>query len=353
MRILHLLNHIDEVGNGIVNVAVDLACVQATSGHKVCVCASGGAYETLLKRCGVEFYELEQDRRPATLFKALRALRQTIRKVKPDIVHAHMMTGALLAKFSVGLPQYRLVTHVHNEFQRAAILMGVGDRVIAVSDAVADAMRRRGIPRKKLRTVRNGTIGSPRHKPLTSYAAADLQAPAIVTVAGMYRRKGVAELLEAFGGVAAVSKAHLYLVGDGHDRRIFEAQAKGSPYTSRIHFEGFQKFPQPYLLAADIFVLASHREPFGLVLTEAREAGCAIVASNVDGIPEALDGGEAGLLVPARNARALQESLIALLKDPERRNAFRLKARANLERFSVAHVSGEIELVYQELLEER
>ena len=56
---------------------------------------------------------------------------------------------------------------------------------------------------------------------------------------------------------------------------------KNITLNNRIHFEGFQAEPQRYMLATDIFVLASHCESFGLVLTEAREAGCAIIASDV------------------------------------------------------------------------
>lgn len=114
----------------------------------------------------------------------------------------------------------------------------------------------------------------------------------------MYKRKGIQDLITAFDKIASKhSSAHFYLVGNVPDREKFEAQVQASPSLDRIHFEGFQNEPQRYLLSVDIFVLASHRDPCPLVISEACEAGCVIVASDVDGIPELLANGEAGLLV--------------------------------------------------------
>ena len=112
--------------------------------------------------------------------------------------------------------------------------------------------------------------------------------------------------------------AHLYLVGDGPERELFERQARRSRWSDRIHFEGFQTVPQAYMLSADVFVLASRRESFGLVLIEARQAGCAIVATNVDGVAEALDGGRAGMLVPPRNVPSLAVALTRMLRNDRR-----------------------------------
>jgi glycosyltransferase involved in cell wall biosynthesis len=230
-----------------------------------------------------------------------------------------------------GNAQYALVSTVHNEFQRSAVLMGLADRVIAVSNAVAQSMNRRGIPEKKLRVVRNGTLGSPRTRPLAEYSPLPLQRPAITTIAGMYRRKGIAELIDAFEKIASTFPgAHLYLVGNGPDRALFEAKAQNSSVADRIHFEGFQPEPQRYLLSTDIFVLASYKDPSPLVIPEAREAGCAIIASEVDGIPEALDGGKAGILVPPGDSGALAAALLKLLSSTESLQLWRNRARHNL-----------------------
>ncbi|WP_016949035.1 glycosyltransferase family 4 protein [Anabaena sp. PCC 7108] len=351
MRILHITNHVQKIGNGIVNVAVDLACLQAKKGFHVAVASCGGEYEELLTEHGVSHFQLDQSRTPLNMIKASWRYREIIKEFQPDIVHAHMMTGVVLAGILRNSGKYSLVSTVHNEFQRSAVLMGLADRVIAVSHAVADSMIRRGISAKKLRVVANGTLSSPRHKKIQDYQPLPLHHPTITTVAGMYTRKGISELIEAFSIIGKdFPQAHLYLVGEGPDRSIFEAMAQSTAFANRIHFEGFQPEPQGYMLATDIFVLASHCESFGLVLTEAREAGCAIVASDVDGIPETLDHRQAGLLVPPKDSQTLASTLVQLLSNPELINKWKFRAQQNLERFKVERVNEETVAIYRELI---
>lgn len=350
MRILHLLNHIQEIGNGIVNVAIDLACLQAKAGHTVTVASAGGEYDRLLTNYGVQTILLDQRRQPLQLLQTARQYRSLVQTMQPDIVHAHMMTGMVLARTLRGKSRYGLVSTVHNEFQRSAILMGLADRVIAVSQAVGKAMARKGIPNSKLRVVCNGTLGSPREG-LATLLPVVLQRPAIATLAGMYHRKGIADLITAFESLAAeFPDAHLYLIGNGPDRAAFEAQAQQTAAVDRIHFEGYQAEPHRYLHATDIFVLASRQEPFGLVLSEARDAGCAIVASNVDGIPEALDHGAAGILVPAANPIALADAIAPLLHDPDLLEMWKGRSQQNLDWLKVSRVHAETLEVYAELL---
>jgi glycosyltransferase involved in cell wall biosynthesis len=102
--------------------------------------------------------------------------------------------------------------------------------------------------------------------------------------------------------------------------------------------------------AASVFVLASRRDSFGLVLTEARQCGCAIVATNVDGIPEALEYGQAGLLVPPQNPAALASAITHLLEDREAAAHLRSSAMQNLESFHVERVAARMTDVYRELL---
>ena len=159
MRILHTLNHTHRL-NGHVHAAVDLACAQAALGHEVAVCSAGGSFDGLLAANGVGVIHLDQERRPSTAARAVAGLVRHVRRGRFDVVHAHMMTSALLAWPACRLARIPLVTTVHNEFQRSAVLMGIGTRVIAVSGAVGRSMARRGVPRSRLRVVLNGTIGA-------------------------------------------------------------------------------------------------------------------------------------------------------------------------------------------------
>lgn len=350
MRILHILNDIRALGNGIINVTIDLACLQAQAGHQVAIASNGGEYESLLATYQIRHFRLNQQRRPMNLLKAAQQFQAIVQAFQPEIVHAQMMTGLMLAWFLKGWHSYKLVSTVHNEFQSSAILMGLADRTIAVSQAVADAMQKRGVPQHKLRVIRNGTLGSPRQQPIEQPQS--LHHPAIVTVAGMYERKGISELIAAFAEIASdFPTAHLYLVGNGPDRPKFEAEAEQTSVADRIHFEGFQPEPQRYLQSAEIFVLASRREPFGLVLSEAREAHCAIVASQVDGIPEALDQGKAGILVPPETPSGLAQALRQLLENPETLKFWRDRAGQNLTWLMVDRVHQETMAVYQDCLD--
>ena len=359
MRILHLANHVDHVGNGIVNIGVDLAWYQAERGHEVAFASGGGAFVELLARGGVRHYELSrsegpQDRPfrkkdPLSVLREGRALRRALADFRPDVVHAHMVTGALLARAMKRRFGYTLVCSVHNEWQRHATLMRVGDAVVAVSDANRDALEARGIPGSKLHVVPNGTLGSPRLS--RSNGSVDLRHPAITCVAGLFERKGIPELVTAFERLPASLDANLYLVGDGPYRPELEERVRDSPAEGRIHIEGFQPDPGAYLHATDLFVLASRRDPFPVVLSEARAAGCAIIAADVDGIPEALEGGRAGVLFPPGDTSALADRMRWLLEDDGERRRMADAAKSNLDWLSAAHMADRMLAVYDAVRE--
>jgi glycosyltransferase involved in cell wall biosynthesis len=302
-----------------------------------------------LARHNVKFLRLNQMGSPINSVTALFSLYAMLRRLRPDIVHAHMMKSALLAAALRPLLGFKLVTSVHNEFQRSAIAMGVGQRVIGVSHAVSKAMIGRGIAPAKIRTVLNGTLNSPR-RPLPAPAPLVLRHPAVVTVCGLHPRKGIADLIAAFGIVAeSFPGAHLYVVGSGP----MEAEYKLLAQQTRpmdITFLGHIPDPRPVMLAADVFVLASHSEPAGLVLSEAREAGCAIVATDVGGIPEMLSDGSAGVLVPPRRPDLLAKAISNFLGDPSYSATMRQRTQHGLDRFTMERVASETEQIYMELL---
>lgn len=349
MKVLHVLNEFPHFGNGIVNVTVDLACRQSDEGHAVAVASAGGSFTDLVQQHGVEHFQLDQTRRPLALARAAMTFRRVVETFRPDVVHAHMMTGAVLSRALRGRAAYGLVTTVHNEYQPSALLMGVGDRVVAVSNAVAVAMRRRGVPARRLRVVHNGTIGSPRRLPDGQGPLVGLARPAVVSVNHVCHRKGSDVLVRAFSEVSdGHPDAHLYLVGN-RDWPELEAQSASLPGIERVHFVGYSEQPQTYLRESDVFVLASRREPYGLVLAEAREAGTAIVASDVDGIPEALDGGRAGRLVPPGDMRALATALDDLLSSPALRAELASAGQVGLEQLSVQRMHEQYLEVYEEV----
>jgi glycosyltransferase involved in cell wall biosynthesis len=202
--------------------------------------------------------------------------------------------------------------------------------------------------------VPNGPLGGARRSLLAGAGDVTLSRPAVVTVAGLLERKGVHVLFDAFERVApAEPAAHLYYVGDGPERPVLADRARRSGLADRVHFEGFQPDPGRYLRAADVFVLPSYCESFGLAAVEARIAGAPVVVSDAEGLPEAVDRGEAGLLVPTGDAAALAGTLRSLLASPEERARWSELARAGLERFDADRMAADTEVVYRELLESR
>ncbi len=378
-RILHLLPHVQNRGNGTVNVAVDLAYLQAKAGYDVTVAAQRptagydakvGAetnnYRRLLESAGVKFIEFPHPKSAASILRSPFRFRRLIKTVRPDIVHAHIVTGILLGALLRFGSKYKLIASLHSEFRRSAVLMGLADHIISVSASSAATLERRGIGRGKISVIENAPLNSPRTSGgspgQTSNGAAprapasnqagdsaddDFLRPSIATVAGLTYRKGIDVLLDAFEIVHRdFPQANLYIIGQGPDREAFLAQTRALGARERIHFLGFRSNPRPYLSATDIFVLASRREPFGLVIVEARAAGCAIVASDVDGIPEALEGGRCGLMVPPGEPASLAETLRTLLADPALLADWKRKASVGLERFDVARLHRETLEVY-------
>ncbi|MFM0050279.1 glycosyltransferase family 4 protein [Caballeronia grimmiae] len=361
MRIVHLASHAQTIGNGTVNMMVDLACMQARMGQDVVVASSGGGFEPLLRRHGITHIPLQQSRQPWRVPSMIAGFNRLIDRFDPDIVHAHMMTGALISRFGSMRRRFALVTTVHHELQKSASLVRAGDRMVAVSDAVALTLEERGIGKERLSVVLNGAVGAPRLVCRPMARQVRLRHPNVVCIAGLYRRKGIADLLKAFALVRTHSEdqreflpaPYLYLIGDGPERSAMEALAAELGIADAVEFTGFVADPRPYLACADVFALASHQDPCPLVIAEAREAGCAIVATRVGGIPDLLDDGAAGVLVPPGDPAQFAAKLRWLLIDSQARGQYAVRATENLERLSVERVAADYMTVYQQTLAER
>ncbi len=350
IRILHLANSLSDRGNGIVNVAVDLASEQARRGQEVMFASEGGGFTDLLESFGAKCILSPQTGMRRLIGNSLGMLR-LLRKVRPSVIHVHMRSGLVMVWPWARLLKIPVIMHLHNVHDPISGIARIPDRIIAVSEAVRGELLSQRIPAARIRVVLNGTLGSPRRSQAQPTSAALLH-PAFVTVAGLMHRKGIAELIEAFAKVASSDPAvNLYIVGGGTELELFSRMARESGAGGRIHFEGFHADPRAYLRAADIFVIASRRESFGLAILEAREAGCAIIATQVDGIPELLDGGRCGLLIPPRDPDAMAEAMYRLLRDSALQASLRGKALLGLERFTVERMADEVMAVYRELLE--
>jgi glycosyltransferase involved in cell wall biosynthesis len=350
MRIIHLMNHCG-LGHGNVHAGVDLACAQAARGDMVWFASGHGEFVPLLTANGVHHVLIDQRRRKiSSVVNMLWALRKLVREVRPDIIHAHMMTGAIIGWLVGRISGVKLVTTVHNAFERHAVLMTVADRVVAVSQGSANELLKLGFPRQKLRVVLNGTHRAIRRDffPQERFA---MRHPSVGSMSGLHARKGIPDLIEAFTIVAARSaEVFLYIAGDGPSRAEYETMAAASDAADRIRFLGEVRDTKSFYGSIDIFVLNSHADPGALVVTEARVAGCAIVATDVGGSAEALSGG-AGMLVPPRRPDLFADALLSLLEHPEKLERMKRLASQNLEQWSVDRVAADYDSVYREALQ--
>lgn len=347
MRILHILKHCVR-GNGHVHVAVDLACEQAARGHEVFFVSGGGTYVPLLTSYNVRHYEFKQD--PFGLLLGIYPFFRMMIRERPDIVHAHMMASAGIAFFVTRIIKCPLITTVHNSFDSHSEIMRLGDRVVAVSNSEEKLLIDRGYDPNQLSMVYNGPIDSIRDKLITDNPIT-ITNPFIVTLSGLHRRKRVNDALSAFAKVhKKFPDWRFVVVGSGPDEFKLKSHCQFLSIQDKVIFAGAIFNPKSILQQAQIFMALSEAEPFGLVVAEARASSCAIVVSNVGGMPEVLDSGEAGIIVDLGNVDAAAQALIALMGDKSVLDHWQKAAFIGSGKFSVSAMADGYDKVYASTL---
>lgn len=355
MKVIHILNHCNH-GHGNAHVAIDLACLQASHGYEVMYVSGGGDYEGLLKKWGVQTIHLpQQSRNPIDVAKVLLRLISISRDFGAEIVHAHMMAGAVLGYAASRWNRFPLVSTVHNSFDPHSVLMRLGDRVVAVSEAEKRMLIARGFSPMRVDFVLNGPNSSPREGWLNqSGDVPEVRRPCITTVCGLHRRKGVADLLEAFQkSTHDRPEWTLNIVGDGPDRQELQDISRNLGITDRVVFMGSIAQPREILDKSDIFVLASYADPCSLAVAEARYAGCAIVATAVGGTPELLDQGKHGLLVQPGKPEEIASALLRLMSSTDELRSWRERAKTGADYLVTQRVFSDYDVIYRRLLKSK
>ena len=166
-------------------------------------------------------------------------------------------------------------------------------------------------------------------------------------------RKGLDILIKAMPRILKEAQnTNLVLVGDGIMRDKLEALAKKLGVAEHVKFTGFVNKSEKirYYKSADIFILPSLYEIFGIVNLEAMACGIPVVASKVGGIPEVVKDGKNGLLIPPGNSEALADALIYLLENEDVREKMGKSGRKKVEGYSWERIAEETEKVYNEVL---
>jgi len=285
-----------------------------------------------------------------------------------DIVHNHMYraeivgTRAAMSLASVGRKRPAVVSTVHSSRVRSdadretvRALTSQMDRLIAVSRAIEAKLEDEGRTAAPVSLIYNGVeLGQYDHQEpcctLRDEYGMEAGSRLVGVVARLEPEKGHPTLLEAWPAVLrAVPDAYLLVVGEGTRRDALEAQARAFRIAHRVVFTGRRDDVPAVTAALDVAVLPSYREAQGMTILEALALSRPVVASNVGGIPEMIENGITGILVPPRDAEALSTAIVRLLTDhPFADTLARAGHDMVHERFCVERMVQSIEAVYDQ-----
>ena len=271
----------------------------------------------------------------------VRAVRRLVRDTRPDVLYAHSVTAAIVARAAA--PRLPMLVTVHgipseSEQRAARILRVVRATVSAVSEQTAAGLRRHGLPDVEvlppgvdLAALRAATDRPPRGQSAADIAREQRIGPPDEPVAGRPRfvcvarqepEKGVDVLIEAIPRVvAAYPEAVLALVGAGSQMPANKAAAAAAGVRPRVEFMGVLSNPAPAIADGDAIVLPSRREGLPVVVLEAFALERPVIATCVGGTPDVVRDGDTGWLVPPEDPAALATALLAAAGDAGAREA--------------------------------
>ena len=286
-----------------------------------------------------------------------------LRALAPALVHTHLLHADLygtLAARLAGVPLVISTRHNDDPFRRRwpvsfflRIINRRTDHFVAISERVrAFTIEVEQVTASRVDTVNYGLPLGAETRPVDARAEFGIpEGPLLVCVARLTEQKGHRWLLSAFRAVLdEFPQAALLLLGDGPLRAPLERLAAKLGLRERVRFAGWRTDVSALLPGADLFVLASEWEGFGLVLLEAMAAALPIVATRVGAIPEVVLHGETGWLVDAKNVAAFADATISALRAPGQIVAFGQRGRARLQKeFSVQRMVAATERLYARL----
>lgn len=344
IRVLHILGSAQQDGTAMARMLADLAGALDPGRFEVeaiFLSRHGPLVEMLAER-GVDAFAagLHRD------FASQLALLWRVRASRPHIIHQHA-GGPRLSRALKGATSARLVLHLHGSVDEASLLPGRidvlatrADAIVACSHSVA-----RHIAPARSRVIYAGVAAAraiPRER---------ATGPVFGAAGRLVAVKGFDCLLRAFAAmVAAVPQARLQICGDGPLRGELEDLAHDLGIARAVTFLGWrQDYPAP-ASGWDVFVQPSLEEGFGVALLEAMAQGLPAIASDVGGIPELVQPGVTGWLVPPGNDAALARALLESLRAPSASRRMGDAARRSAERFSAEAMAMQTATLYEELL---
>jgi N-acetyl-alpha-D-glucosaminyl L-malate synthase BshA len=364
-------------GSGV--VATELAHALADRGHYIHLISADLPFRWRWATRGLTFERVDTPSYP--LFREpqyLLALTNTIvgvaREHRLDVLHAHYAVPHATAAYlacrileSEGLPAPRTVTTLHGTditlvgsdasyVDVVAFSIERSDGITAVSDSLRKDTERSLPIRRSIAVIPNfldADVWTRRPDPaLRARLCPPGGCEAVVVHVSNFRPvKRVSAVLEVFRRIRERVPARLVMVGDGPDRAAAEHQAAIDGLDGVVDFVGEQLDLVMWLSAADLFLLPSSQESFGLAALEAMACGVPVIASNVGGLPDVVTDGVTGFVLHPEDLGGMAERAIDLLTDPERRAAMGdAAARDARQRFSAATVVPQYEAFYAQIV---
>jgi len=313
----------------------------------------------------VEAYPLFQQYPPLPL--ALATMMADVAETQRlDVLHVHyampFAASAFLAKQLVAPRRLPVVTTLHGTditvvgqqpafFRMTKFSIESSDRVTAVSQALKDAtIETLGIA-KPIEVIPNFVdpeVFAPRKR--RAQVLAPPGARVLMHASNFRPVKNVEMVVRIFAAVHERMDARLVMVGDGPEKPRAEQLARQLGVAKHVLFLGNQEVMEELLPLADVFLLPSSTESFGLVALEALSAGVPVVAARVGGLPELVEHGVSGYLEDPADLDANVRAVLKLLGDePLRRRMGRAGRKVAKERFHVDRVIDRYRKVYERL----
>jgi glycosyltransferase involved in cell wall biosynthesis len=248
--------------------------------------------------------------------------------------------------------QHRIHAHEQQLVQEA-------DRIICCSRFMArEVARLFAIPEEKVTVIENGVV--PENIAAAKLSGADRMNYArddeelLFFVGRLVKEKGLEVLLAALAKVFPVRNVRAVIAGKGPMFAELERQARGYGIRERINFAGFMADDERnrLLATADLVVLPSLYEPFGIAVLEAMAAGATVVVSDVGGMSEVVRHGIDGWKVPAGDPAALAAAILMLLDDRKLRHELGRNARDQVvSAYSWSELAGKTKALYRKTWE--
>lgn len=359
-------------GSGV--VAVELARGMAARGHEVHIFSYAPPARLPAFDPAVQLHEVEVSSYPLFRFPpydvALASrLSEVVEAESLELVHAHYAIphtlAALLVKDVVAPRPLAVVTTLHGtditvvgqdrSYRRVTEhALRRSDAVTAVSDWLRVQTEQVFGPTQPIEVIPN-FVDAERFRPRDREAGRlKLARPSerlLIHVSNFRPVKRAERVVEAFAVVARRTAARLLMIGDGPERAACEARARALGVAERVRFLGAQSAVEDLLPCADLMLLPSEHESFGLAALEAMASGVVPVVSRAGGLPEVVTDGVDGLLIDDGDAAAMGAAAADLLADEPRRARMAAAARESAtRRFSPEAVVPRYEALYQRVL---